>query len=896
MFLLLARVSSKLFGSTNLLNLRAKLLTISATAKHKLISQEVDEKLGPEFPIFRRIALSVAAIYLTCPISAWFLPHLGAALAVVSFCGGNIVICSIVACMSWRKYEAVMPENQSLQLGGRTEAARGAFLTGDWPNIERHQCERPGDPGLAAILFAVLIVGLLLWVPCSIASSIKTAHFVMSFDLVDVLALSSALLLPLSSLLGAALSGARMKLDRRCSPLSNRIQGSVREFLAFDYPFLTVLLTFFICCFLIGFYPSGVGDSIASWLGASLNDAMRSTMIKPDPFYAQTELYFAAPPLSASEYSYFAGFIHVIVTMLLILGLLPRALKAAVSYAKFARRLSIVTDINGLIELCAVKLKSTIYVIKDDLPWLRNSARTFWWLVICWAALFCLVAFCPGPLGLAIINWLAASAADANIKIDPIRSTHFRMFLASVIALYGAAPLAITACAFLPSRKLPELIVDSDGMLFSEGFLARMLFRPYRRWTDLKQVDVAGRQNSDWKRWLIKMSFRTGGILSLKASWFEPEQLASFLSAIDECAESCSFSERALQYLEDLNKSIHADKYGDRVTEGTYRSTIFEPFAAGHRLKAREMRIIRLLNTQPSAATYLVRTRSQNLAVLKQFVVPKDTEKNHRLQKQFEREYRILSSVNHPNICKILDVFEEDGISYLVLQHMNGRDLRKIVEENGARLEEQVIGWANQIAEIMLYLHSQSPPILHRDLTPDNLILADDGSIKLIDFGAAHHFMEGVTGTLIGKQCYMAPEQLRGKATVRSDIYSLGATLAFLLTGKEPRSLAQSSPKNADKTISNQLNELIMRCTAFDEEQRPQSFQEVLAILGSKESSAATSLTKQISSEIKPNDNLECIANWQSKALESDTSITAERNDESGLVLDLRSKTGIEVE
>ncbi len=303
-----------------------------------------------------------------------------------------------------------------------------------------------------------------------------------------------------------------------------------------------------------------------------------------------------------------------------------------------------------------------------------------------------------------------------------------------------------------------------------------------------------------------------------------------------------------------------------------------------------------MLNTQPSAATYLVRTRSQNLAVLKQFVVPKDTEKNHRLQKQFEREYRILSSVNHPNICKILDVFEEDGISYLVLQHMNGRDLRKIVEENGARLEEQVIGWANQIAEIMLYLHSQSPPILHRDLTPDNLILADDGSIKLIDFGAAHHFMEGVTGTLIGKQCYMAPEQLRGKATVRSDIYSLGATLAFLLTGKEPRSLAQSSPKNADKTISNQLNELIMRCTAFDEEQRPQSFQEVLAILGSKESSAATSLTKQISSEIKPNDNLECIANWQSKALESDTSITAERNDESGLVLDLRSKTGIEVE
>ncbi|MBZ0185383.1 MAG: protein kinase, partial [Candidatus Obscuribacterales bacterium] len=132
-----------------------------------------------------------------------------------------------------------------------------------------------------------------------------------------------------------------------------------------------------------------------------------------------------------------------------------------------------------------------------------------------------------------------------------------------------------------------------------------------------------------------------------------------------------------------------------------------------------------------------------------------------------------------------------------------------------------------QLCKIMIHLHSREPAILHRDLTPDNIISGEDGQLRLIDFGAAREFLEGVTGTMIGKQCYVSPEQLRGDASPRSDVYSFGCTLYFLLTGRDPLALSRSSPaKTMD--CSAQLDQLIMDCTELDEEKRLQSFPEIL--------------------------------------------------------------------
>ncbi len=89
-------------------------------------------------------------------------------------------------------------------------------------------------------------------------------------------------------------------------------------------------------------------------------------------------------------------------------------------------------------------------------------------------------------------------------------------------------------------------------------------------------------------------------------------------------------------------------------------------------------------------------------------------------------------------------------------------------------------------------LHANS--IVHRDFTPDNLILNSKGQLKLIDFNVAQQIQEGSTGTIVGKHAYVPPEQFRGKATSQSDLYAFGATMFYLLTGKDPEPISQSIP------------------------------------------------------------------------------------------------------
>ncbi|MBK9205458.1 MAG: hypothetical protein IPL73_24155 [Candidatus Obscuribacter sp.] len=105
-------------------------------------------------------------------------------------------------------------------------------------------------------------------------------------------------------------------------------------------------------------------------------------------------------------------------------------------------------------------------------------------------------------------------------------------------------------------------------------------------------------------------------------------------------------------------------------------------------------------------------------------------------------------------------------------------------------------------------------------MTPDNLVLANDGHITLIDFGAANEFVGTATGTLIGKQSYISPEQFRGKAQTSSDLYSLGCTLHFLLTGQDPEPLSESSPRSINPAVSTQLDRIVASCTTEENELR----------------------------------------------------------------------------
>ncbi len=157
----------------------------------------------------------------------------------------------------------------------------------------------------------------------------------------------------------------------------------------------------------------------------------------------------------------------------------------------------------------------------------------------------------------------------------------------------------------------------------------------------------------------------------------------------------------------------------------------------------------------------------------------------------FEREARTLKNLDHPGIPQFFDFFVEDGKKYLAMELVHGEDLEKWVYQKGACAVEQAIAWAIQTCEVLEYLHSQNPPIVHRDIKPANLLVRNsDRRIVVIDFGAVKEIGTPF-GTRIGAEGYSAPEQDLGRPVTQSDLYAIGPTLVFLLTGDRPNKYVQ---------------------------------------------------------------------------------------------------------
>jgi len=196
--------------------------------------------------------------------------------------------------------------------------------------------------------------------------------------------------------------------------------------------------------------------------------------------------------------------------------------------------------------------------------------------------------------------------------------------------------------------------------------------------------------------------------------------------------------------------------------------------------------------------------------VLKEFVLP--THGGHEIKKRalgnIQREHALLQSFNHPNIVKSLDLFTEGSRAYLVMERIYGSSLRQLVDEGKIADEKTIVSLAVQMCALLEYLHGCEPPVVHRDFTPENLLLAQDNQVKLIDFNVAHRLESASTKTVAGKHAYISPEQFRGKPTVQSDIYSFGASLYFMLMKKDPEPISKSVPASSDA-----LAQIVAACT-----------------------------------------------------------------------------------
>jgi serine/threonine-protein kinase len=156
-------------------------------------------------------------------------------------------------------------------------------------------------------------------------------------------------------------------------------------------------------------------------------------------------------------------------------------------------------------------------------------------------------------------------------------------------------------------------------------------------------------------------------------------------------------------------------------------------------------------------------------------------------------------------------------------------------EERGGEpfSEQQVTNWALEICDVLIYLHSQNPPVIYRDLKPSNVMIdmTKEAQVKLVDFGIARAYDEHGENTHVVSAGYSPPEQYWGAADPRSDVYSLGATMYFLLTGRDPEALHQSSPASVNGDVSEPMDAIVRKATAQELSERFQSAEEFMEAL-----------------------------------------------------------------
>ncbi len=415
--------------------------------------------------------------------------------------------------------------------------------------------------------------------------------------------------------------------------------------------------------------------------------------------------------------------------------------------------------------------------------------------------------------------------------------------------------LTTVVCYFLFAKSRPREIDWSDSHLFLEysGPLSYAI-----KWAAVESVVQTRRWdlfNGKQPNFIVKT--KEGDSFTLKLTDIaQKHDVRSFFTLIktnapsaqitvdSEFASDNSYTELWLRYFSSpaaRAKTGQLEK-GARLVSGlyeidhviggggqgtTYLSKI-NPALIGRKKTSQEEHIFERIVT-PS----MEKLASVQQVVLKEYVLPvhRGQLTAQKTAEKLKAEAEILMRLDHPRIVKLMDAFIEDYRGYLVLDYIPGENLKEMTERLGCLPEKLVIDCAIQTCEILEYLHGLVPPVVHRDIAPDNLMLHEDGSIRIVDFNVAHQVDSSATATVVGKHAYIAAEQFRGKPTPQSDIYSLGGTINYLLTGQEPEPITRSHPRMLNAKVSEKLDEIVANCTYQKAEDRYKNASELLKAL-----------------------------------------------------------------
>lgn len=249
-------------------------------------------------------------------------------------------------------------------------------------------------------------------------------------------------------------------------------------------------------------------------------------------------------------------------------------------------------------------------------------------------------------------------------------------------------------------------------------------------------------------------------------------------------------------------------------------------------------RVLRTIAHGGMSTVYLVRDEKLGREWAMK-TVGKEADDNGRLCRQsLMAEISILRKLRSPGLPGIIDVIDGETSLCLVMDYIEGETLLEIVRREGPQDEKRAVEWIRRLTEVIGELHRQHPPIIYRDMKPGNVMLCPDGRLVLFDFGIAREYKTLGTAdtTCLGTVGYAAPEQFggHGQTDGRTDIYGLGATLYYLVTGRDPAQppYEMLPVREVRPELSAGLELLILKCTKRDPEERYRDCSELLDALG----------------------------------------------------------------
>lgn len=216
-----------------------------------------------------------------------------------------------------------------------------------------------------------------------------------------------------------------------------------------------------------------------------------------------------------------------------------------------------------------------------------------------------------------------------------------------------------------------------------------------------------------------------------------------------------------------------------------------------------------------------------------------DPEQRELIVQSIVTEANMIKSFDHPAIPRIVDLVDESGTLYVIMDYVEGRSLSAVLATDGPQPEDEVVNWGLQLCDALEYLHRRTPPVIYRDMKPSNVMLKPNGLVQIIDFGIAREYRDdggSVTAAMgdtvqLGTRVYAPPEQYGGggQTDARTDVYALGATMYTMLTGKNPAEPPyQILPlRQVDASLSPALERVIAKATQPDPVDRYQDCAEL---------------------------------------------------------------------